>query len=286
MRARISKLNRNIVVNNVNMDIIAKFLKDGWAVSLPKWGEKSTEIRIRDAFGESYYPVENLEIKVSEICHDPKYADYEWKERGGDTIIGGKYDHNCYRRNFILYVLRNETVAHIDDEKKKIWFEKGDWDLDKMIDKSKDRVRAISRKREAQKYLASPFAKQWLKKMRFTVKESETGIKYYFLSILPGYKKIPRHSFQKLCQSICEANYESEFSMNMYIGGKVDWTLFYEQPFTHVNGCETYSCGALGKDNYSPDDWERDMAKLKRELGHPVTQEEYISFMFKKKKGE
>ena len=230
----------------------------------------------KESFGD-FFTVEPLNIKVNAIAKDPKYASYEWKGSCGRSAI---YDKTA----FGLYVLRNENVAYISDEEKTIWLEKTAWDLRDMISEKRKRVYALYRKRDAQKYLSSSFAKSWLKKMRYTVKESETGTKYLFLSILPGYNKISNKSFQKLCHSINDANFKSEFSMGVWIGGKVDWTMFYEQPFGHVNGRETYFCGGVAEDNYSPDDWERDMANLKTKLGHPVSQKEYINFLFKKGK--
>lgn len=133
---------------------------------------------------------------------------------------------------------------------------------------------AERRREEAKRYLASPFAKSWLKKMRYTVKENKAG-KYLFISILPGYKKISDESFQKLVEALYYSNFEGRFAMHMWIGGKVDWTMIYHQPFTRIHGHETFWCGGVGEDNYSPEDWERDM----KILGENVTQKEYIEYI-------
>ena len=133
---------------------------------------------------------------------------------------------------------------------------------------------------EAQKFLETKEAKKWLKKMQYTVKVSETGVKYVFLAILCGYEKIDDEFFNDLCTAVYKANFDDAFMMNMWIGGRVNWTMFFSQPFTHVNGHETFFCHGVGIDDYSPEDWERDMAKIKEKNGgKPVTEKEYIDYL-------
>lgn len=138
-----------------------------------------------------------------------------------------------------------------------------------------------ARREKAQKYLSSPFAKGWLNKMQYTIKESEAGEKYLFLAILAGYKKLSQKSFQRLVEAIYTMNFDDEFCMSVWIGGSVNWTMLYSQPFTHVNGSETYFCHGVAEDDYSPEDWERDMAIIKaNKNGEPVTAYDYISYLF------
>lgn len=110
---------------------------------------------------------------------------------------------------------------------------------------------------EYRKYLETPFAKEWLQKMQYTVKEDEYGHKFVFLAILCGYGKISDESFQKLCEAVCWVNFRDDLSMCMWIGGKVNWTMFYERP-DHVNGHETFFCGVVCQDDFSPEDFDRD----------------------------
>lgn len=107
------------------------------------------------------------------------------------------------------------------------------------------------------KYLNSPFAKSWLRKMQYTERTDEYGHKFLFLAIKCGYGKISDESFQKLCNAICMRAYGNRLRMTMWIGGKVNWTMFYERP-DHVNGHETYFCGVVGEDDFSPEDFDRD----------------------------
>ena len=133
---------------------------------------------------------------------------------------------------------------------------------------------------EAQKFLETKEAKKWLKKMQYTVKVSETGVKYVFLAILCGYEKISDEYFSDLCEAVYKANFDDQFMMSMWIGGRVNWTMFFSQPFTHVNGHETFFCHGVGIDDYSPEDWERDMAKIKEKNGgKPVTEKEFIDYL-------
>ena len=152
--------------------------------------------------------------------------------------------------------------------------------FDNIIDDKREKLYANRRKQKAQKYLESPFARQWLKKMQYTIKQDDEGNKYIFLAILAGHNKISKSAFNNLCEAVYEANHNDRFSMHMWIGGTVDWTMLYSQPFTHVNGCETYFCHGVGRDNYSPDDWENDMKKLREIKGGKVTQYDYISYLF------
>jgi len=134
------------------------------------------------------------------------------------------------------------------------------------------------------KYINSPFAKHWLKEMQYTVKIGDDGTKYLFLAILAGYNRISDSSFSRLCRSIYEVNFNDEFCMSIWIGGRVNWTMLYSQPFTHVNGHETYFCHGVAKDDYSPEDWERDMEQIRKETGKPVSQYDYISYLFNGRK--
>ena len=228
---------------------------------------------IRECIGKPYYEVESLGIKAKDILYDPKYMEYKWKDKTGVEFFRQQYE-------FIRYCLKDCLIAKIDDEQKKIWFEDGDFDLRKIIDKKRELVRIHRRKKKAQKYLESPFAKQWLKKMKYTVKEDDEGNKYIFLAILVGHNKISKRAFTNLCTSIYEATHKDRFCMNMWIGGTVNWTMLYSQPFGHVNGHETYFCHGVAEDNYSPDDWERDMEKIRKAKGRPVKQYDFISFLF------
>ena len=136
---------------------------------------------------------------------------------------------------------------------------------------------------KAQKYLESPFAKHWMKEMQYTERFDDDGNKYVFLAILAGYKKISNEAFHKLCESIYDANYDDYFSMHMWMGGAVNWTMLYDQPFSHVNGRETFFCHGVGKDNYSPDNFDRDI-EIVRNINGKATQEAYISYIFSKAK--
>ena len=110
--------------------------------------------------------------------------------------------------------------------------------------------------RESNEFLETDFAKEWLEKMQYTIRE-DNGNKYLFLAILVGYEKISNEEFQALCNAICYKEFGEELRMCMWIGGKVNWTMFYCRP-DHVNGEETYFCGAVAKDNFSPEDWDKD----------------------------
>lgn len=107
------------------------------------------------------------------------------------------------------------------------------------------------------KYLSSPFAKGWLNKMQYTERVDEYGNKFLFIAIKCGYKKLSDKSFQKLCNAICMRAYGDRLRMTMWIGGKVNWTMFYQRP-DHVNGHETYFCGVVGQDDFGPEDWDKD----------------------------
>jgi len=120
-----------------------------------------------------------------------------------------------------------------------------------------NRTEKARKMREAKAYLNSPFAKGWLKKMQYTVREDEYGHKFVFLAILCGHGKISNEAFQKLCNAICRVNFGGRLKMTMWIGGKVNWTMFYERP-DHVNGHETYFSGIVAQDNFSPEDFDRD----------------------------
>lgn len=113
------------------------------------------------------------------------------------------------------------------------------------------------RRRSVDKYLNSPFAKGWLNKMRYTERVDKYGNKFLFIAIKCGYEKISQKAFQKLCDAICMRAYGDSLRMTMWIGGKVNWTMFYQRP-DHVNGHETYFCGVVGEDDFSPEDWDRD----------------------------
>lgn len=104
-------------------------------------------------------------------------------------------------------------------------------------------------------WLDSDFCKEWLEKMRFTTRQ-EGDQKYIFLSILPGFQKMDNSDFQRMCDALCLREFGRELRMDMWIGGKVDWTMFYERP-NRVNGSETYFCGIVAKDDFSPEDWDK-----------------------------
>ena len=122
---------------------------------------------------------------------------------------------------------------------------------------------------------------EWLERMQYTVKTGADGTPYIFLAILCGKGKLNSVQMTQIAEYAYERSYPNgRFSMEMWIGGSVDWTMLYNQPFRHVNGRETFFCGGVGKDNYSPDDWEADM-KL---LGKDATQRSYIEFLFNGRK--
>lgn len=114
-----------------------------------------------------------------------------------------------------------------------------------------------ARRHQYDDYLNSPFAKGWLRKMQYTERTDEYGHKFLFIAIKCGYKKMSDESFQKLCNAICMRAYGNRLRMTMWIGGKVNWTMFYERP-DHVNGSETYFCGVVGEDDFSPEDFDKD----------------------------
>ena len=109
----------------------------------------------------------------------------------------------------------------------------------------------------AKEYLTRPFVQEWLEKMQYTVKEDEYGHKFVFLAILCGYEKLDNRDFQNICNAVCWENFNSRLCMHMWIGGKVNWTMFYERP-DHVNGHETFFCGVVSQDDFSPEDFDKD----------------------------
>lgn len=113
------------------------------------------------------------------------------------------------------------------------------------------------KQRSVENYLNSPFVKGWLNKMQYTERIDEYGHKFLFIAIKCGYNKLSDKSFQKICDAICARTYGDDLRMNMWIGGKVNWTMFYQRP-DHVDGHETYFCGVVGKDDFSPEDWDKD----------------------------
>lgn len=121
----------------------------------------------------------------------------------------------------------------------------------------REKARVDVEVKKAKEYLANPTNKDWLQKMEYTIKEDEYGHKFVFLAILCGYKKITDDKFQELCNAVCWVNFGAELRMCMWIGGSVNWTMFYESP-DHVNGSETYFCGVVARDNFSPEDFDRD----------------------------
>lgn len=135
------------------------------------------------------------------------------------------------------------------------------WALQHKLNGWNDEFRNIIRKKKevlrANKYLNSPFAKRWLKKMQYTIREDEYGHKFLFLAILCGYNKISDESFNKICEAICWKEFEGELKMSMWIGGAVNWTMFYERPH-HINGHETFFSGVVCEDDFSPEDFDKD----------------------------
>ena len=114
-----------------------------------------------------------------------------------------------------------------------------------------------AKRHSVDEYLDSPFAKEWLGKMQYTERVDEFGHKFLFLAILCGYEKLSDDDFQQLCNAICTRAYGDDLRMTMWIGGKVNWTMFYERP-DHVNGHETYFCGVVAEDDFGPEDWDKD----------------------------
>jgi len=151
------------------------------------------------------------------------------------------------------------------------WYEEREhWDINHshvVIDISYDEAKQMiddyleaekeAKRRSVDEYLDSPFAKEWLDKMQYTERVDEYGHKFLFLAILCGYEKIEREDFQKLCNAICMRAYGDDLRMTIWIGGKVNWTMFYQRP-DHVNGHETYFCGVVAEDNFGPEDWDKD----------------------------
>ena len=150
------------------------------------------------------------------------------------------------------------------------WYDEREyWDIDHsyfVLDLTAEEAAAYvaaqkeTRKHQYDEYLNSPFAKGWLRKMQYTERTDEYGHKFLFIAIKCGYNKISNKAFNKLCHAICMRTYGENLRMAMYIGGKVNWTMFYERP-DHVDGHETYFCGVVGEDDFSPEDFDKDHSK-------------------------
>lgn len=174
-----------------------------------------------------------------------------------------------YYNNISVYFRCNRYEG---DEIKKIFVSNKTYSDDSQVDSdngiryvidSADNIYKISKyererrlRNESNEFLETDFAKEWLNKMEYTIRE-DNGNKYLFLAILVGYEKISNEEFQALCNAICYKEFGEELCMCMWIGGKVNWTMFYRRP-DHVNGHETYFCGVVAKDGFSPEDWDKD----------------------------
>lgn len=158
--------------------------------------------------------------------------------------------------NIEIYMLKDLEVVKIDHTEKEIVVEGSIYDVENAAEAAKKKVRTAIQKRKAETFLATPLAQRWLKKMKYTTRKDEYGNEFVFLAIKCGYKKLGKESFQTLCDSLCWRHFGGELRMHMWIGGEVNWTMFYERP-DHVNGRETYFCGIVGEDNFSPEDFDR-----------------------------
>ena len=212
---------------------------------------------------------EDFPKREMEICEIPDYVSYDYfsEYRGG---IGGGEVFRSYGkwRARDIFAARHLPVKAIEGNEVILH------DFPSKIDGyAEGRFKAVEKRRkirEAKTYLNTPYAKGWLRKMQFTIKEDEYGHKFLFLAILAGYKKMSQQSFQKLCNAICRVYFNDKLRMSMYIGGKVNWTMFYERP-DHVDGHETYFSGVVAQDDFSPEDFDRDhsgysFANAKRHL--------------------
>lgn len=229
--------------------------------------ETTKKSLIRDGIGCPYRWAEHTNLKTKDIFGVEKYADYKFIDAYGRHLHETLIKEDKY--NMYKYVIADFDVIEISDEKKIIRIDCDDFDVDRTVRKNHYKVLDRHAVKEAEKYLASPFAKGWLKKMQYTIKEDEYGHKFLFLAILCGYNKINSLSFQKLCNAICRVNFHDKLRMRMWIGGKVNWTMFYQRP-DHVNGQETYFCGVVGKDNYSPDDFDKDHSEYSFKSVHYI----------------
>lgn len=132
---------------------------------------------------------------------------------------------------------------------------------EKEYEKLKKRISVVDRlitiKKNAKEiaWLDTDFCKYWLNEMRFTTRKDGDS-KYLFLSIMPGCGKMSDDEFDRMCKALCLREFGENLCARMYLCGKVDWTMFYKRP-DHVNGTETYFCGVVWKDDFSPEDWDK-----------------------------
>lgn len=221
----------------------------GWLLlDMKDAAEESAVIasEIRDRFADKF---PKTEMKV---CDIPDYKSCQFFDAWDDEIF--KYSSDPWKTRKI-FKIRNLPVKSV--EGKKITLCENDFGVDRYCKKIDRKLEKMHKVREAKAYLASPFAKSWLKKMQFTTREDEYGHKFLFLAILCGHEKISQASFQKLCNAISWVTYGDGLHVGMHIGGKVNWTMFYQRP-AHVNGHETYFCGVVCEDDFSPEAWDKD----------------------------
>ena len=206
----------------------------------------------------------NVEMTLEEIPLPAKLEVFDRGEVGRVYTKDGKSVLSMFADNWKWNVFANANVIDFWYDEREFWaINHSHVVIDVTDDEAKQMIAEyIAAEKEAKrhsydKYLSSPFAKGWLNKMQYTERVDEYGNKFLFIAIKCGYKKLSDKSFQKLCNAICMRAYGDRLRMTMWIGGKVNWTMFYQRP-AHVNGHETYFCGVVGRDDFSPEDFDRD----------------------------
>ena len=199
---------------------------------------------------------EDFPKREMEICEIPDYVSYDYFSEYRAGISGGKvFRYHGELREKYLFAARHLPAKPIEGNAAILH------DFPSRIEGyTKDRFKAVEKRREireAKTYLNTPYAKEWLRKMQFTTREDEYGHKFLFLAILAGYEKIEQYDFSDLCNALSMVYFGHRLSVGMYIGGKVNWTMFYERP-DHVDGHETYFSGVVAQDDFSPEDFDRD----------------------------
>ena len=223
---------------------------------------------ICDGYGSDYRWVEYTSTLKAKDIFVEKYADYKIVDTHGNYLFGTSIKTNP-KYNMYKYVIANFDVIEISDEKKMIWIDCDDHYVDRTVRENHLKVLDHRAVKEAEKYLASPFAKGWLNKMQYTIKEDEYGHKFLFLAILCGKDKISNKSLQKLCNAICRINFHDKLRMRVWFDEKINWSMFYQRP-SHDKSGETYFCGVVGKDNYSPDDFDKDHSEYSFKSVHYI----------------
>lgn len=222
---------------NNRFDFRAKFPKRETVLGdIPDYKNR----KIRDEYGDKICGID-----------DPGY----WADARIDDETKRKWENKGTRRRFLL---RNYPILEVRDDL--ILLSEYESDLEDHYERCEKRIDSKRKAKAAKAYLATPFVKGWLRKMQYTERVDEYGHTFLFIAIKCGYGKISDEVFQRICNAICTAAYEDELRMNMWIGGKVNWTMFYQRP-DHVDGHETFFCGVVGKDDFSPEDWDRDHSK-------------------------